>query len=148
MQILARQLGTGRVMGVDVSWKFVQQSRARFPHLTFERIDVLEDTAFVAGLVASSKQREVGGREGSSNRKLWAWVDIGGIRELSGLARLLPIVIDQVDFLCLLPRSAACGGRKKIVLPSCCATACLRTHVCWPAHLLPASCSWEHLYAS
>ena len=45
MQILARQLGTGRVMGVDVSWKFVQQSRARFPHLTFERIDVLEDTA-------------------------------------------------------------------------------------------------------
>ena len=116
-------------MGVDVSWKFVQQSRASFPHLKFERIDVLEDTAFVTGLPASPKEceREAGGREGSSSRPLWAWVDIGGIRELSGLVRLLPIVIDQVIFLCLLPRSAAFGGRRKPVLPLCCAMTCLGT---------------------
>mgnify|MGYP007032759696 CR=1 FL=1 len=35
-------------------------------------------------------------RGGSDVSQLWAWVDIGGIRELSGLVRLLPVVVEKV----------------------------------------------------
>lgn len=53
-EILARELGSNEaVVGIDVGWKFVDESRKRCPHLRFERLDVLEDQQFVIQLVNS-----------------------------------------------------------------------------------------------
>ena len=87
---LARALGDpSRTLGIDVGWKFVQASRQRFPHLRFERLDVLEDQNHVAQLVASQLARNGPGA-------LWVFVDIGGVRELAALVRLLPYVVETL----------------------------------------------------
>ena len=48
----------------------------------------------------TSGEEKEGGSEGS---QLWAWVDIGGIRELSGLVRLLPVVVEKVPLSAQMP---------------------------------------------
>ena len=46
--ILSTSMGTPQnVLGLDISSKFVTKSKATYPTLRFERIDVLEDTSFL-----------------------------------------------------------------------------------------------------
>lgn len=60
-EILARQIGHDGVVGIDVGWKFVDQSRKRCPELRFERLDVLEDQKYVIQLVESCRSARNGG---------------------------------------------------------------------------------------
>ncbi|CAM9961473.1 unnamed protein product, partial [Heterosigma akashiwo] len=77
-----------RVLGIDVGWKFVQASRQNYPDIRFERLDVLEDFEFVSQLVAEACQKNDEGKG-----QLWVFVDIGGVRELAALVRLLPQIV-------------------------------------------------------
>ena len=75
--LMARAAGPDRVLGLDVAHRFVAAARAKHPGLTFERLDALEDPAFLAQKLA-----------GAVN----VFVDVGGVRAAEALVRLLPAV--------------------------------------------------------
>jgi hypothetical protein len=67
-EILARELGSNEaVVGIDVGWKFVDESRKRCPQLRFERLDVLEDQQFVVQLVDGCRATRRSGSSSSSD---------------------------------------------------------------------------------
>ena len=74
---MARAAGPDRVLGLDVAHRFVSAARAKHPGLAFERLDALEDPAFLAQRLA-----------GAVN----VFVDVGGVRAAEALVRLLPAV--------------------------------------------------------
>ena len=67
------------VIGLDVSPDFVRLSGAKYPGITFERLDVLEDTTFFADILAKRLPDCV-------------FVDIGGVRAAEALVRALPVI--------------------------------------------------------
>ena len=67
------------VVGLDVSPDFVRLSGAKYPGITFERLDVLEDTTFFADILAKRSPDCV-------------FVDIGGVRAAEALVRALPVI--------------------------------------------------------
>lgn len=75
--LMARAAGPDRVLGLDVAHRFVSAARAKHPGLAFERLDALEDPAFLAQRLA-----------GAVN----VFVDVGGVRAAEALVRLLPAV--------------------------------------------------------
>ena len=75
--LMARAAGPDRVLGLDVAHRFVAAARAKHPGLAFERLDALEDPAFLAQRLA-----------GAVN----VFVDVGGVRAAEALVRLLPAV--------------------------------------------------------
>lgn len=82
---LAKHLPSPKhVLGIDVGWKFVEEARKSYPEIQFERLDVLEDAEFVKQLIADKR--------GDISCPLWVFVDIGGVRELAALVRLLPFI--------------------------------------------------------
>jgi hypothetical protein len=77
---MAKAVGSeANVTGLDVSPDFVRLSGAKYPGITFERLDVLEDTAFFADILAKKSPDCV-------------FVDIGGVRAAEALVRALPVI--------------------------------------------------------
>jgi hypothetical protein len=111
--------------------------------LSLNRIDLLEDTAFVARLAqslashpppgaADGEDRGHGSAEDRRKRGgtgdgvahmgngLWVWADIGGVRELSSLVRLLEIVVCQVSLTscCVASDRVSASHRPLLSLPT------------------------------
>ena len=76
---MAKAVGEENVMGLDVSSEFVRLSGEKYPGITFERLDVLEDTTFFADVLAKKSPDCV-------------FIDIGGVRAAEALVRALPVV--------------------------------------------------------
>ncbi|KAK3268328.1 hypothetical protein CYMTET_23162 [Cymbomonas tetramitiformis] len=78
--IIARAVGdTTKVLGIDAGSEFVRVAKQNFPKLRFERLDCLEDLAFTAQLCRGATL---------------IFIDIGGIRELAALVRIIPFCSD------------------------------------------------------
>ena len=77
---MAKAVGSEEnVIGFDVSSEFVRLAGEKYPGITFERLDILEDTTFFANVLAKKSPDCV-------------FVDIGGVRAAEALVRALPVV--------------------------------------------------------
>eukprot|EP00392_Amoebophrya_sp_AT5.2_P011691 g11774.t1 len=92
------------VLGLELAPNFVKAATEKFPHIRFERVDVLEEHEFlrklmIAGIDDAAREDEVdAGRSPSQrqsqNKQRFFFVDISGTRELRALASLLGFLLD------------------------------------------------------
>ncbi|CAD7965238.1 unnamed protein product [Amoebophrya sp. A25] len=82
----------GSVVGLELATDFVRQAREKYPDIRFERVDVLEDQAFVRRLIFEDHARAdgpisdaVGAAEAKGSQEAWAGCD--GVDVHSGTMR-------------------------------------------------------------
>ena len=98
---LAKSLGNTNVIGIDQGWKYVMGARENFPTIRFERLDVLEDADFVK---ATCLQHAKDGNDGNDT-KIATFIDIGGVRELSAIVKILPWAIEELGSVLVVIKS-------------------------------------------
>eukprot|EP00946_MAST-07B_sp_MAST-7B-sp1_P001216 g1216.t1 len=136
---LARAVGSKqKCIGIDQSWKKAKCARENYPGIRFERLDILEDMAFVQRVCLE----QADACQGSGRWKhIVTFIDIGGVRELSALVRIIPWAVEHLGSALVVVKSKrlaansekGCGGKYTEVLqiatPSKCLCDTLKTGV-------------------
>jgi hypothetical protein len=91
---LAKAVGDkGKCIGIDQSWKKAKGARENYPGIRFERLDILEDMAFVRRVcLEQTDAQSCSGRR----KTIITFIDIGGVRELSALVRVIPWAVEEL----------------------------------------------------
>jgi hypothetical protein len=103
--LLAQQLSPDNILGVDITWKLIQQAKHSYPNIRFERLDVVDDEDWVVKLIRTLTL-------GVNN--VQAFVDLGaphenhldyGITELTALIPVLPMLAHRAGISSIVVKS-------------------------------------------